>query len=236
MIDIYKEIKKLTSVNQELAKSIDFCHEKIDDCHTSVKQLNQGLKECFLKIESTVAKCDLLEKENIQLKTELNSMQQYSRLNNLEIRGVPEIKNENILSVVAGVGRALGVDICERDVDACHRMGKFNLDSAEPRSIILKFVSRLKKQQFLKARSVKRNLCVGDLDDDWKKEASGKRSVYINEHLTSENKALFKKCREFKKDKNIKYLWVTNGQIKMRKTDNSTIYIITNEKSLNDVH
>lgn len=92
----------------------------------------------------------------------------------------------------------------------------------------------MKKQEFLNARKVRRNLCVRDLGDEWKKSVNN--TIYINEHLTIQNKILLNKCRDFKKNANIKHLWVKNGKIYMRKADNTKVFVILNQDCLNDVH
>lgn len=61
-------------------------------------------------------------------------------------------------------------------------------------------------------------------------------SVYVNAHLMVQNKLLLTKCKDFKKNANVKYLWANNGKIHMRKADNSKLFVISNQQCLSDVH
>ncbi|KAK4885765.1 hypothetical protein RN001_002036 [Aquatica leii] len=160
------------------------------------------------------------------------NLEKYSRLNSVEIKGVPQIRNENILSVVNNVGRALNYEIKKEMVDACHRLRPDLHRPQEPASIILKFVSRIQKDEFLEARKIKRNFCTRDLDP----ACVISKPIYINQSLSPDTRKLYAKCREFKKSNNIKYLWIKNGNIMMRKTYNSQKYIINSVADFRNVH
>lgn len=229
--DIMKQLTELTITNKELIKSVDLCHEKIDENSTIIKSLENTLAVFRDDVVKLSDRCTALEGENTKLKSELNDLQQYSRRNNIEIRGVPEAVGENVTGIVNRIGMLMGVDV-NAAVDISHRVGK-KLDGKD-RPIIVKFLSCMKKQEFLNARKVRRNLCVRDLGDEWKKSVNN--TIYINEHLTIQNKILLNKCRDFKKNANIKHLWVKNGKIYMRKADNTKVFVILNQDCLNDVH
>ncbi|XP_071054717.1 uncharacterized protein [Onthophagus taurus] len=77
--------------------------------------------------------------ENLQLRdrvsdltAQVHDMEQYSRRNNLEIQGVPEKNNENLLDAVAA---HVGYDISRVDVDAVYRVPHINRHNSNPRSI-----------------------------------------------------------------------------------------------------
>lgn len=57
-------------------------------------------------------------------------------------------------------------------------------------------------------------------------------NIYINHDMTRWNIQLFKAAKEFKNNKNYKYLWFSNGKILMRKSDTSKIELIEDESSL----
>ncbi|KAG8259610.1 hypothetical protein J6590_008645, partial [Homalodisca vitripennis] len=78
-------------------------------------------------------------------------------------------------------------------MDAVHRMGKAT--QTQPRPIIVKFVSRLHKDDFWNKRKVRRNLRATDLG------YSSENSIYINESLTPANRELLKMTREAAKQK-----------------------------------
>lgn len=132
------------------------------------------------------------------------------------------------------VAKALNVTIGESNINYCFRAEKKHR-KGDPKTIFLGFVSRLKKEEFIKARKVKRTLSLVDIYPE-KKGVEAKQPIYINESLTGTNKTLFGKCREYKKRNGVKFLWIKNGNIFMRKSENSNIFLIKSEAALNDVH
>lgn len=139
------------------------------------------------------------------------------------------------MAVIDRISRALGVQVGVADIDCCHRLGK-SKNPAEPRGIIVKFVSRLKKQEVLRARRVKRDFCVQSVYPDWANVVEARKPIYVNEHLTSENRALLNKCRDYKRVNEVKFLLVGDGRILMRKSEGSRVFVIESAANLKDVH
>lgn len=227
---------RLEKLYEGLEKSITYSHEKIDETCNLVKSLDQKVAGCFVSIENLETENKRLAAEVVLLKGAINQCEQYSRCNSVEVHGVPEIKGENVVTTVALLLRALNVSFELADIDVCHRLGKFRVDSPVPRGIIIKFLSRRKKEEVLKARRVKKNLSVGEIDASWASTHIAGSQVYVNENLTKANRILYKACRTFKTENNVKHLWLKNGKIYMRKTDNSNVYLITSCNDFRDVH
>ncbi|KAK4876081.1 hypothetical protein RN001_012503 [Aquatica leii] len=199
-----------------------------------LKKQEQTLVEHLGRIELLETNNSTLRKENLELKWQINDLEQYSRTNCVEISGVPELKNENTMSVVEAVGTDLGLNLDSYTIDTCHQLKK-NFNN-QPRNIIVKFVRRLDKEEFLRCRRIKQNLSVNDLHGDMRNPANSNNTIYINESLTFYNRQLCAKARAFKREKNIKFLWIRNGKILMRANKNSKIFDIASETDLNDVH
>lgn len=56
--------------------------------------------------------------------------------------------------------------------------------------------------------------------------------LYLNEHLCVENKILLGKARQVKRDKDWKFVWVSQGRILMRKAEKSPVLHITCDADL----
>ncbi|KAG8264702.1 hypothetical protein J6590_004717 [Homalodisca vitripennis] len=85
--------------------------------------------------------------------------------------------------------------------DAVHRTGKGN--NAEPRPIIIKFISRLDRDEILRCRKVRRHLKATDLG------YSSENSIYINESLTSSTRELLKLTKARAKERNYSQVWTS---------------------------
>lgn len=92
------------------------------------------------------------------------------------------------------------------------------------KNIIAHFISWTKKSDFMtKARKVR--LTLGYIGISVGKETP----LYVNDHLTHENKNLFAKILTLKKAKKWQFLWTDNCQIKAHKTTGCRIFqIVTN--------
>lgn len=235
-----KEIKQLCKINSDITRSIDLCHEKIDENSALVKNLNDKIEKCYSSVEELDKRCSNLEDKNKELKADLNRQEQYSRSNCLELVGIPEVKNESVLTIVTLVAQVLGLPLTKSEVDCCHRLAKpatirHPATDGRHRNIIIKFVNRWKKEEFIKARRVRRNLCVRELSLNIPNltihDMAG--AVYVNESLPKNNRILPAKCREYKKAHEIQYLWIRREQTLMRKSESSDIISISSEYDLN---
>ncbi|KAB0790432.1 hypothetical protein PPYR_15194 [Photinus pyralis] len=127
----------------------------------------------------------------LEVKTEGN--EQYSRINNLRIFGVPESEGENTGNVIINLCKQnLKLDLSVVDIDCAHRLpGVPN----KPRPIIVKFVRRSTKI----------------LVSSNKKELKGTQYV-IREDLTKIRQQLFKEIKT-KFELSARDIWTSNGKI-----------------------
>ena len=118
---------------------------------------------------------------------QIDNLEQYSRKDNLEVHGIPEQTDENIVNHIITLGNALNVTIQANDIDICHRLPNKNSD--KPKPIIVKFKSHQTKKKLYEARKHLRNLNLDRFFDD----------VDINENLTKMRRELFSKVWKRKK-------------------------------------
>lgn len=154
----------------------------------------------------------------------MENLQQYSRRNNLEIRGILEKANENVYEVVKLVVNKLECSLYYNDIDAFHRVRSRRRNSStikDVKTIIVKFVSRMKNNEILNAARKNGAVTTTDLGFD-----GNSNHVFLNEHLTLKNKILRKRARDFCA---YKFCWVRESKIFMRKTDSSRVLEISFE-------
>ncbi|KAJ4445043.1 hypothetical protein ANN_06842 [Periplaneta americana] len=170
ILDIYNLLKRIETefankystlerinkeTEQELGKSLDLVHEKLDENSRLIKQQAESIKTCLESIDG-LKKENMLLKNNIEeTKAQLDDLEQYGRRNSIEIHGIPEMANENLLEIVKNIGCAMDMEIQPQMIDSCHRLGK---SPGQPSAaVIVKFVRRMDKDQFIHRRKVKRN-------------------------------------------------------------------------------
>ncbi|XP_046684798.1 uncharacterized protein LOC124370522 [Homalodisca vitripennis] len=216
-------IKVIQQEQVDLASSVELCHNNIKD-------LSESIKKQDARVDMCVSEVDGVKNENIKLNVrdlerKLNDLEQYSHRNNLVVYGIPEVKNEVVLNVIKRLAMAINFkDWSTNLVDAAHRMGTLGEDGERP--IIIKFISRLDKDEFLQKRKAKKHLRAADFG------YASESSIYVNESLTSPNRKLLQKTREAARKKGYQYVWTLNCSIYVRKATNDKAVKILTEASL----
>lgn len=194
---------------EEFSRSLSFMNEMVE----KLKDENDALK----------ATNKALTSRNSVLEKRLSEMEQYSRKNNVEIKGVPSTKGESCVAIVQAIGEKIECPVNESEFDIVHRVPS----KADTPHIIARFCSRAKKAEFL-SKARKARLQTKDLGI----HAAESRPIYVNDHLTPENKRLFAKALKLKKENEWQFLWTDDCLIKARKTEDSKALRIREEADL----
>lgn len=122
-------------------------------------------------------KVKTLESKLVEAYDEIDSLQQYSRLNSLRVYGVPETSNENTDNKIISLCKEkLSIDVLPSSIDCSHRLGKSENGT---RPILIKFANR----------NVKREIYQN------KKKFKGTKIV-VREDLTKRRVALMKDVKK----------------------------------------
>lgn len=214
------------NLEKELGKSVNSCHENIEELKTVLKEQSDKIDRYEKKIDELLNQNTNLRKRVRDLEIGLDEAEQYSRINCLEISGVPDKVNEDVVTEVKKVGEALGVTITDDMIDACHRLGR--KQDKWPRAIIVKFSRRSVKEEMLQKRRVKRNFNTTHIGE---RNSPGK-VIYINESLTKARRELHKQVRELKKKKGLSFIWIRNGNILVRPNEGDPVIAVTTMEDL----
>ena len=169
------------------------------------------------------------------LKKQLSEIDQYLRINNLEIVGLPEPRHgegdqeedeteEELILDALNTLHGLSAPIRPEDIDISHPLNTRRRDGKNVH--VVKFISRKKKAEiFTKKKS--------ETNKNYKFRGN---NVFINEHLSPKNRSLFATANEKKRTLGFKHLWTRGGTVLMRKTDESPVFTITCEDDFVDVN
>lgn len=205
----------ITLFKQDISNSLDMCFGKIKDCEGSINKQSNSIATCESLIDTLRSENSTLKKSVEDLKMKVITGEQYSRSNCLEISGVPETKNENVVAVVKQIANSLNFKLEDNMIDAVHRLSKNTFKPDVPRGIILKFCRRLDMEDMRQRARVKKSILAGELGY----HSEGR--IYVNLSLGRETRQLWAAVRKFKVDHNFKYAWITNaGKIFLRKNEN----------------
>lgn len=200
---ISSQFEEFKIENAELKKVLGTVSTEIK----CLKEENRTLRE---NLDAVSSRVKVLEDENIK-------QQQWVRLQNIEITGIPEAKEENTIDIVQKITQHLGVAIEPSDLEFAHRVQPRRVASAErARPIVVRLRQRYIKDQIIAAARRRRNMNARDVG-----MGGENNRIFINEHLTKENKMLLRACKQRAKEVNFKYIWTKNCRIFVRKIDTS---------------
>ena len=224
---INTNFKKLENKIEELQTSVTFISNQYEDMKQQLDmhcEVTSQLKHDNEALQSTV---------NI-LQNKINIMEQQARANNIEIQCVPESKTENVITIVKQLSKSVNLNIKDNEIAHCTRIAKINPKSTRPRSFVVQLSAPLVRDQFL-AAVIKFNKSnpTDKLNSSHLGIGGNKVPIYVCEHLSTANKSLHAAARKKGKELHYKHIWVRNGRIFMRKTDDSDYKLINNMDSLN---
>lgn len=140
----------------------------------------------------------------------MSQLEQYSRLNNVEIGGITVCQGEKCTKIIELLSEKVGCPVSVTEFDTVHR-GPTPV--ANQKNIIVRLCLKQKRAAFVsKARKARLTTSSHGLS------GSGENTIFINEHLTPQNKKLLSKAHSLKNRKEWMFVWTDNCVIKARKT------------------
>lgn len=144
--DVILQAFKKESFMQSISKSIANIIEK--QFNNIISKYEAEMNVCKTEIAALKNENDTLKK---QCCTKIDTLEQYSRRNNIRVFGVSESENENIEDIVSDiVANKMNINLPPNYIERCHRVGK---KSGKPRPIIINFLSYKYKREVFFAKS-----------------------------------------------------------------------------------
>ena len=201
-------IDEMDRVREEQQKTNDL----IKLFQKTVTQLQDELKKRDNRIE--------------ELEDVVHEFQQHYRSTYLEVHNLEERKDEkeeDLRAITIKIGRTLGIEVKNEEIEAIHRIPTKN--TTKPKPIIIQWSSRKQRNNVLAGRKnvITQNQIYGD---------GSKGRIYINESLTKFNKELLFEAKKKAQEKKFRFVWSREGKIFVRKEEKSKVIQIKNVKDL----
>lgn len=237
---LLSEIKKLSSQLHSMNSKLVSFEQIIVHNNSTIEDFTNKI----LVLEEKLKKMDKLEAEVMELKKFVtyldktnNEREQQLLINNVEIFGLTESKDENLTTSLIKIASNVGQIIKEEDIEFISRANprQHSQDGTaaaprdvRPRNVVAKFISKRKKDELLAAIKKKKGVDCKSLG-----VAGGK--LFVNDHLTRKNKLLLRSAKEFKNINNYDFLWVRNSKIYLRKNVTSPAILVSGQTQLNNL-
>ena len=209
-------VQLLLKTEATLGSQITDLSKEIKDTLTYLKKL-----EADIAVVKTVN--DRLVERIIKTERQCWENAQYSRRDTLEIVGIPNSVGNSVLEeTVRDVFKKIGVEIDERDVQACHRL-------KEKERTIVKFVNRKDCLQILRVKKDLKSLDPTELD------FPENTKIFINESLCPYYRGIWNKCKKLRAIQKIHQFYTISGLIRVKLEETGPSRIITHMVDLKEL-
>ncbi|KAI8129590.1 hypothetical protein CVS40_1408 [Lucilia cuprina] len=240
----YKESLSLDAVNtklntlqsnlQEIKSQIEILVSSVNSLHSQMKNdVQVALSTITNSISTLVSQVNELnerdkikEKQINDLDNRINKIDQQMISQNIEIKNV-ENKQIKPIDVVKKIATTLNVEISERDINQAFRLK--NQDN----KIIVEFFSLSKKVELM--NKIQRHRIDANIINSDDKNSSTTKYIYINDELTYYYRRLLWITKTKAREAHWKFVWVRNGKIFARKSENSPSIVINNSTDIESI-
>lgn len=238
--EVLSEIKRMANklnVLDSMVGEMKALRADVTDVKASMAETSADLKlfsekirvmdERLSIVENSSTRVVDLEAKINELESQLDNKEQWTRMSNVEIKGIPENKNENLYEIVAALGNKVQFPDLKTQINFITRVPTRNKDNSKP--IIVGFLNRFVKEDFVAAaRMGLRNSPFRPIDLGYQ----GSNRIFVNDHLTTKNKMLLSSAKIIANEKGFQYIWSSHCKIMVRKDGTSPIIHIKTEKDL----
>lgn len=215
------ELKSIRSEFSEMKASMAFVSDDMNALTSKVSSLEQEIEA----MKKTREEISVLQGRVVKLENQLCESDQRSRMNNIEIKGVPMTNDENLFTLMAKIGDVINCHIPKEHINYIARVPMRN--DKQNKNIICSVHNSYMKNDFIAAAKKHKTLKTGDLG------LRGENRIYVNDHLTFENKILLNKTKARAKERGFEHVWVRGCKIMLRKNDTSPKFHVKSEQDLN---
>ena len=214
-------VQLLLKTEATLGSQITDLSKEIKDTLTYLKKL-----EADIAVVRTVN--DRLVERVVKTERQCWENAQYYRRDTLEVVGIPNSVDNSVLEeTLRGVFKKIGVEIDERDVQACHRL-------KEKDRTIVKFVNRKDCLQILRVKKELKSLDPTDLN------FPENTKIFINESLCPYYRGIWNKCKKTKGNSENTPVYTISGLIRVKLEETGPSKIITHmvdwKELFTDIH
>ncbi|KAH7967094.1 hypothetical protein HPB49_022608 [Dermacentor silvarum] len=151
--DIRAETREIKDGISELKDGVSYCTDICNDVKDTAAEINNLRMEMQQLLKQNMD----LKAENAKLTQRCEELEQYQRLNNLEVKGAPT--GSNPLTVIKKIGESVGECVEDDDIDTCHWV---RTPKPGVQNIIVRFVRRSKRNALLS-----KTCCKGGRKAPW---------------------------------------------------------------------
>lgn len=196
--------------------SMKFLAEKYDTLLEEVVGLRNENKSLKSELDILKAKENSNQETIDKMELDLAELDQYGRRFNLEIQGLPQQPNEDILTVMDQVAKKIGVELEPHHIHQAHRLQARR--DGNPPTVLVQFYSKTTRDIWLKnGRKAKLN------------------KILFFENMCPYYRSLHKEAKNRATTHKYEFVWFSGGRVLARKKENDNIIVIRSKDDLKKI-
>ncbi|KAI5721453.1 hypothetical protein M8J77_015513 [Diaphorina citri] len=212
--------KKMNDRFEDFEKSLEFTSQRVDDMAVTMKNIEQKMILIEKKQEKNENEFKELKTKVKSLETELKELVQAGCNNKLELSGLPKVDNMNEKDVAKLFVEKVGINPEAIGHYEVEKSVKNNDSQRASTSLLISFrTPEIRNSVYGKIKKDKIYLKVKDIV----RNSTNESSIYVNEYLSAYYRKLFYEAKKVKVEKNYAFLWVREGKILLKKTQDARI-------------
>ncbi|CAB0002782.1 unnamed protein product [Nesidiocoris tenuis] len=227
MLALSAQMRTIGTTMIEFERSLNFVSAKFDETSAKLDTLTGTINSLSKDNDELKKENQFLKGEVWNLKRSVNELQQDKFKNSVEITGIPEVRNENLLSILTEIGLKLNAPVEAKDITSTYRIPSSQRDKS--RRIAVNFVDMNTKKMWIEAIKKHKDFSAKDVHNSF---SNASTRIYINDQLTPDNRRLFWMSRRFAAEYQFKFCWTTEGRILLKKDEGSPTIRIRDESDI----
>uniref|UniRef100_A0A8D9AL45 PHD-type domain-containing protein n=1 Tax=Cacopsylla melanoneura TaxID=428564 RepID=A0A8D9AL45_9HEMI len=221
MTELFSTFKReITEKLTDFEKSVQYHSSQMEEVLSGFNEMKRNFVQLQAKQEELVKENDTLKKTVKELQSHVVDMDQKSLDHVLEISGIPDRITEPV-EIMGSLCKKINMNTPEINAYTVKRIP--STGQGRSKMTIVTFESKFVRDEILKASKKYKPKVL-----DFTNASNDIQSVFVNEQLTPHNKKLFFNATKVKRDKGFSFLWVSEGKILLKKTQDARIKRIFN--------
>lgn len=227
--------EKLDRLYSLLCSESAVAKSRHDENTKSFEEVKENIKCLEKRVDRMEKYSDTVNEEIHRLKLTVNNLQQSAYCNELIIHGVPETEknDDDLLTTVQLILQQVQC-LPAPVIRAVKRFGKENQADKRNRPILLQLNHYSEKEALLaKKKGVK--VTCDKIIVNGKALGTSNESIFFDERLTQHTADLFRNARTLRKQQKLKFVWIRNGKLYIRKKDGDKANCINCQEQLDKI-
>ena len=226
---LLKIVENIQKIKSDIGKTVDFMSEKFEVIIHESKELKSKVTMLVKENKMLNDQLNDMKEETTSLSSQVDFLERNLKGKNLEIVGVPFVKNENVGDLALKVLTNIDPQLSKEDIESARRLMKKDKNNVTIYGPILARFKNIGKRNYIfrnkkNLAEARPNLVNGSV-----------KKIFINENLTPKNKKIFYHANCFKKQNNWRFVWTANGMVFLRKTESSDAVLVKNLVDLENI-